>query len=447
MKTKKNYSFCLEPYSSSREYSICPKCGEKRFTKYIDKLTGACLDDDVGRCERTNSCGYHKPPREYFKSINNFTNDYMNNILNNNSMNNNSLNDNYMKVNYLPINSQENPAPSFKKETSEVSIDLLSNYYLYEMRESYSQMALFCALAAVFGLKRVEDAFEKYDVRVTKRYMYNERYGTVFIQKSHDGKIRQVKEMGYNTEGHRLKAGQDALVYKERRYIHSIDDDKIYYFGKYLIDTKHCEWKAQQCFFGEHLLNQYAELPVAIVESEKTAIISSICQPKYLWLATGGQYGCQWYNPAVYNVLRERKVILFPDLKAGEHWQMYADSMMRDGIDVSIIKLEEMSGVSRQDTEDGLDIGDFFIRSWEFQHPEAGEKIDEVIKKCPKASLPEFNAMFEALSKAQSQQSYSNTGTLPNTKPEVELPIGQEMVKPHINYSLEDVEAATRDIR
>ena len=41
----------------------------------------------------------------------------------------------------------------------------------------------------------------------------------------------------------------------------------------------------KQCFFGEHLLNEYK--PIAIVESEKTAIIASAYIPKFNWIAVG----------------------------------------------------------------------------------------------------------------------------------------------------------------
>ncbi|MBK8366270.1 MAG: hypothetical protein IPL10_02345 [Bacteroidetes bacterium] len=43
-----------------------------------------------------------------------------------------------------------------------------------------------------------------------------------------------------------------------------------------------------KCLFGEHLLDEFPDKPVAIVESEKTAIIASICLPDFIWMATGG---------------------------------------------------------------------------------------------------------------------------------------------------------------
>jgi hypothetical protein len=46
-------------------------------------------------------------------------------------------------------------------------------------------------------------------------------------------------------------------------------------------------FQLSQCLFGEHLLKD-TETPVAIVESEKTAIIASCYYPEFIWLACGG---------------------------------------------------------------------------------------------------------------------------------------------------------------
>lgn len=71
-------------------------------------------------------------------------------------------------------------------------------------------------------------------------------------------------------------------------------------------------------FHGEHLLSgtsaAMSAKPVALVESEKTALIAALFIPDFVWLATGGMHGC--FNSEAMQVLKEHKVILFPDLKA-----------------------------------------------------------------------------------------------------------------------------------
>ena len=46
------------------------------------------------------------------------------------------------------------------------------------------------------------------------------------------------------------------------------------------------EWELSQCLFGEHLLSLYPDRTVALVESEKTAVICAGFIPEYVWLAT-----------------------------------------------------------------------------------------------------------------------------------------------------------------
>ncbi len=41
--------------------------------------------------------------------------------------------------------------------------------------------------------------------------------------------------------------------------------------------------------FGEHLLPMNRGKPVAIVESEKTALVAAYYLPEYVWLASGGK--------------------------------------------------------------------------------------------------------------------------------------------------------------
>ena len=48
------------------------------------------------------------------------------------------------------------------------------------------------------------------------------------------------------------------------------------------------DFNLNQCFFGEHLLLNNKK-PVAVVESEKTAVIASICFPEFVWLAVGSK--------------------------------------------------------------------------------------------------------------------------------------------------------------
>lgn len=130
-------------------------------------------------------------------------------------------------------------------------------------------------------------------------------------------------------------------------------------------------------FLREHLLAGELNKPIAIVESEKTAIICDICMPDYIWLATGGKNGCKWTTEEVYQVLKDanQPITLFPDLNATEDWAEKAEILLAAGLDVSIYDLEEQEGITEEDKAKGLDIGDYLIRYWKENHPEDGEKL------------------------------------------------------------------------
>jgi hypothetical protein len=88
-----------------------------------------------------------------------------------------------------------------------------------------------------------------------------------------------------------------------------------------------------RCLFGLHLLPLLSRRgqgwsdppPIAIVESEKTAIICSELFPQAVWLASGG---LSMLNVARLYPLRDYKVVLFPDTdpegKAFQSWRSIA---------------------------------------------------------------------------------------------------------------------------
>ncbi len=114
----------------------------------------------------------------------------------------------------------------------------------------------------------------------------------------------------------------------------------------------------KQCFFGEHLLKIYPNKTVAIVESEKSAIIASAVFPDLIWLPAGNLNGlsiekCQ--------VLKGRNVTLFPDLGAYEKWNIKAGEIHKQincKISLSTLLEDEATDLDRVN---GLDIADFII--------------------------------------------------------------------------------------
>lgn len=367
MKTESIYKHILEPSGNGREYHICPNCGAKKFTWYIDVDTGLPLADYVGRCERINSCGYHYPPREYFRNLN--------------------------SKNKVEMKEEQ----SAKEITSVVKEEKVNRRY--PKSADYAKNALFCFLVTVFGKQKVLAAFQKYGVRTSMLFRKDAKYGAVFLMRAIDLLIRQVKEMAYDPNtGKRIKEGQSVFKYDYKTNSYQIDNDgfRILYAGKSLM--KDYDFENKLCFFGEHLLAGEVSKPIAIVESEKTAIICDICMPDYIWLATGGKNGCKWTTEEVFQVLKDanQPITLFPDLNATEDWAEKAEILLAAGLDVSIYDLEEQEGITEEDKAKGLDIGDYLIRYWKENYPEDGEIIEEV--KCQKANIPQLSKMLSSLS-------------------------------------------------
>ena len=62
------YRYQLEKYRGRSTRHVCPQCGRKNvFTRYIDtENNNIYINDNVGKCNRLDKCGYHYTPHQYF---------------------------------------------------------------------------------------------------------------------------------------------------------------------------------------------------------------------------------------------------------------------------------------------------------------------------------------------------------------------------------------------
>ena len=163
----------------------------------------------------------------------------------------------------------------------------------------------------------------------------------VFWQSDINGCVRTGKVMLYDADnGKRVKHPFNHVT-----WVHSL--------------LKLPDFNLRQCFFGEHLLPMNRSKPVAIVESEKTALVAAYYLPEYVWLASGGKNGC--FNADALRVLRGRQVILYPDIGATDQWR-HKLSLLRDlGIEASIFNYLEEVATDDERTA-GLDIADYLLQ-------------------------------------------------------------------------------------
>lgn len=166
----------------------------------------------------------------------------------------------------------------------------------------------------------------------------------IYWQIDTKGKVRTGKVMKYDPNtGHRVKDGGGI------NWIHAMMKKQ-----GLLPDDYHLV----QCLFGEHLLKIYPTKVVALVESEKSALIASGVYPDYVWLATGGK---SQLSIDKLKVLQGRTVVMFPDVDGFEYWSNKAKEVEAIGCKVVVSDLVEKNATD-EDRANKIDIADWLIR-------------------------------------------------------------------------------------
>jgi len=313
MNTQHRYQ--LEKYNTPSSRHTCPSCNQKRqWAYYIDTETGQQLPDHVGICNRKDSCGYHYTPKQFFND-NGFT----------------EFNPSGLEK--KPVKEPEVRPTSF---IPSVLYDQSGHGYQEDRVNNFVQW-----LITLFEIDAVSNAVYSYCIGSSDK-----RPGAViFWQFDIIGRIHTGKIVQYSP----ITGRRDKSTFPPVSWVHSVE--------------KLPDYVLQQCLFGEHLL-MYPEnisKTVAIVESEKTAIVCSILLPDYVWLSRGSKTGAKWYLPEVHKCLIGRKVVLFPDLGAYDSWKEEAEKLNYQGCTVTVNRLLE-DQATETDRNAGYDIADMLIR-------------------------------------------------------------------------------------
>jgi hypothetical protein len=117
------------------------------------------------------------------------------------------------------------------------------------------------------------------------------------------------------------------------------------------------DFNLSQCLFGEHLLISNKVKPVAIVESEKTAIMASVYLPEYIWVATGG---CGNLSVKLCESLHGRNVVLFPDAGKFDDWNKKVE-ILSPICTVSVSSVIEQKATDA-DRKAGVDLADYLVK-------------------------------------------------------------------------------------
>lgn len=311
MNQANSYRFQLDNRRPTKSFH-CPQCGKREFKRYMDNETGNYMSEHVGICNRLYNCGYHYTPKQFFANNPNAKMLEVGKPLYRVFPTSNMVSNTFSTI----------PLSIFEKSQSHYESN---NFVLY--------------LKSLFHYDVMMQLVKQFHIG-TSKYWNN---ATVFWQIDILGNVRAGKIMLY-----------DGVTGKRRKD----------YDGKKYINWAHTALKLPnynlvQSLFGEHQLrNEPIDKTIAIVESEKTAVLMTVLLPQYVWLATGGLHNLKAENTSI---LRGRKVILFPDLNAFDKWKVKETELLRIGCSVTTSDLLERLATPN-DKSEGYDLADYFIK-------------------------------------------------------------------------------------
>lgn len=323
----REHRYILQPYKRTNSRYHCPSCQhrDKTFSRYLDTQTGELISPNVGRCNRESNCGYHYTPKQYFQD-------------------NNISFDTPLPKAYKPkaVISQPKPVSFIPVEIFKASLKGHETNHFVKF------------LINLFGVEVASELVSRYFIATSRHW----NGATVFWQIDAQGKVRTGKIMLYNpTTGKRVK---DVEL-------------PVYWVHKAL---KQPEFELRQCLFGEHLLIDKIK-PVAIVESEKTAVIASVYLPQFIWVAAGSLTN---FNADKCSMLKGRTVTLFPDLNGFDKWSNKAKELSHFAIFIVSDLLERKA--TEAEKKQGFDLADYLIkfdfRAFSLPEPETAKPLQAV---------------------------------------------------------------------
>lgn len=311
----------LQPYKGKATRHTCPACGAKEsFTLYISGETNELINSKVGKCNRESKCGYHYTPKQYFLDNPTFSPPFW--------------------------GGREGLSPSPLERAGVRSVGTIPFSYVERSASYQSNFVRF--LCEFLTTEQIRSIGDKYAIGATKNKEI------IYWQIDTKGKVRTGKIMQYDPlTGKRIKHESGAIdwVHNKLKKSGTLPED----------------YNLQQCFFGEHLLDLHPEAVVCIVESEKSALISAAIFPEQVWLATGGIGNlsiekCQ--------VLKNRNVILYPDLNGYNKWLDKAIEIEKQcGCNISVSTILENIATPEAKVQ-GLDVADYMIYQLKNKHNE-----------------------------------------------------------------------------
>jgi hypothetical protein len=319
-----NYEYTLE--KGSKKHS-CPNCGKASFVRYVDSFDNY-IPEIYGRCDRETKCTYHlNPYKDGYATTKKSDKKYKT----------------HAKSNIKPT-SISYSLPDFILKNTLMGYD--KNIFIRNLMYS---------VAYPFDNNDIQQVIEAYQLGTIIEGYMKEAVTFPFIDNNSKTKAIQVKL--FDSDNHTTKTS----------FIHSILERHYQKTGEVpsWLHSYCNQEKKVTCLFGEHLLSKYPNNPVALVEAPKTAVIGTLYfglpdhPDKPLWLAVYNKSSLTWDK---VKVLKNRRVVLYPDLGAFSEWNNRMESFKRD-VPTLNFKISDFieKHSSEEDKLNGMDLADYLI--------------------------------------------------------------------------------------
>ena len=320
-------NYALEKYVDSSSRHECPACHDRKSFAYYRGEDGSILSLLVGRCNHEVKCGYHYTPGEWFR-------DHP---------------DEKRREETYPM-----PRPKERPVRKICTID--ADY----VKRSLSYSSNFVTfLTTILSPDEIESLMRIFWLGATKNG------SVIYWQIDKEGRCRSGKVMQYDPEtGHRSE---------KVSWIHPILRKR----GELPED-----WTLTQCLFGLHQLRKEHNRGkvVALVESEKTAVIGTACNPDCVWMACGGISQLSAERCAD---LKGKEVLLYPDTDEDgmtfRLWCQKAEELKKLGCKVKVDDYLERKA-SAEDREAKIDVGDIMIRELQEKRRKADGVLGNLVR-------------------------------------------------------------------
>lgn len=277
---------------SSKKY-VCKWCLKKSMVRLIDTEKNELMPLDYGRCDRESKCGFFETPKVGIIKDKEYV--------------------------FTP------PTP-----ISYLDLDLISL-----SGKNFKQNNFIQFLKSKFSEKEIKGVILKYLIGTSNRW----NGATVFWQLDNNLKLRHGKVMSYNSvTGKRVKDNNG------KSYIDSV---------RSILQLK--KFNLKQCLFGLHLINEANKKTIALVESEKTAILMSIYKPNYLWMASGSKNGFKY---EMLKPIKKHQIVAFPDKSEYNDWLNKGLELNDLGFNIKVSSL-----VEEIDLPKGTDLADIYLQN------------------------------------------------------------------------------------